>query len=244
MNPFFKGISELLKDKQEVKLNVQKVGEDLVVLTSIEIGGEEKHISMTGTPEELDQFYLTELGKPLSVESKFQSNADEVAEEVKEDLDEDTKTKKNDKKKAVSSKASKVKSSKGKPVKETLTKEEETKSEDDINTTGIAETVEITAVEEKAETVIEETVSAPEPVIEQVKEGPSPEEQFDFFMKEGKEHFDNREYESAEQSYSNAVSIFPDHAKAKAAYENAKRWAKAIADMRKLEEEKKAIEAL
>lgn len=78
----FKQIAELLTDRQEIRITIQKVGEDLVTITNLDFKKKGDPIHISGTPDELDEHYIAEISKPLQHKTAFSSNADKVAEDV------------------------------------------------------------------------------------------------------------------------------------------------------------------
>lgn len=119
MKPFFTTLAEALKDRQEVRLNIKRIAGDLVVLAVIDFKEEGKPVSITGTPADMDENLIDELLKPLSVITKFSSNADEIKKEIEEEESEDDeKEKKSSAKKSDKAKTS-AKKPAAKPVKTT-----------------------------------------------------------------------------------------------------------------------------
>ncbi len=92
MNQFFKQLAALLVDRQEVRLNITKIKDSLVILAVPNFKEEGKAVNITGTPEELDENFITEFSKPMAVINTFSSNAAEVAKEIEEDAADDAKS--------------------------------------------------------------------------------------------------------------------------------------------------------
>lgn len=218
MNQFFTQLAETLKDRQELRMNIKKIDGDLVIVVTPNFKEEGKTIQMSGTPEEMDEHFINDIQKPLSVEKAFESNADEVKKELEEEVEEEekeeaTKAAKKADKKSPAKKGKEVK----KPVKE---KEVQEKKESKESTT-----------EDK--TSNEESAPETETVQEDKKPEPSAKEQFKHLMEEGKRLFNDRQYAQAESAYKSATELFPEDDKAKAALTNATKWVKAIENMNK-----------
>ncbi|MBA3664008.1 MAG: PRTRC system protein E [Bacteroidetes bacterium] len=250
-NQFFTQLAETLKDRQELRMNIKKIAGDLVIVVTPNFKEEGKTIQMSGTPSEIDEHFLSEIHKPLSVEKAFESNADEVKKELEEDEEEEKKEIKTPEpkkpvKKAAVKKGSKYPAPKVDPqhekdLEEALQPEEETKEEENdeaklspkFEEALKEETISEAELEVKLEAE-KETIVTSEEVEEPVKEedGPSPKELFEHFMSEGKRLFDDRKYQDAEASYKSATELFPDNEKAKAVLANATKWVKAIANLK------------
>lgn len=90
MSTFFKEIAETMGDRQELRLNITKIGTDLVILAVPNFKDEGKHITISGSPEDLDLGFIEEIKKPLSVKAeKLISNADSVSTEEEEEEEEE-----------------------------------------------------------------------------------------------------------------------------------------------------------
>ena len=153
MSTFFKEIAETMGDRQELRLNITKIGTDLVILAVPNFKDEGKHITISGSPEDLDLGFIEEIKKPLSVKAeKLISNADSVStedeEEEEEEKDNPPVTKKDTKSET------KKASGKGK----TAVKKDKDKKPGDKVETPIPEV----KVEEKKEFTIVMTADAPE----------------------------------------------------------------------------------
>lgn len=81
----FKQLAGLMVDRQELRITITKVGEDLVTITNLDFKKKGEPLHITGTPEELDEHFVTELGKPLQHKAAFSSNADKVADKAQKD---------------------------------------------------------------------------------------------------------------------------------------------------------------
>lgn len=125
-------IATLLEDKQSVDLKIQKVGDELVLLVDPKINGKTAAFTMSGTPEEMDEHFITELQKPIEKIKAFVSTADKA--EVADD-----ETEEKDKKPAKKGKPEKPAPAKGKKSpakkgKDTETSEEESEEEEESET--------------------------------------------------------------------------------------------------------------
>ena len=136
MSDFFKQLAAALDDRQDLRMNVKKIGEDLVVTVTPNFKEATKNIEMSGSPEEMDENFINEIKKPLEVKAAFSSNADEVKEELEEEEEEEEEAPKKEtsssKKKPANKKAAPKKIEKEKaekPKKEVVEKTEPVKEE-------------------------------------------------------------------------------------------------------------------
>lgn len=174
MNQFFTDLAASMADRQEMRLNITKIGEDLVILAVPNFKDEGKHITISGSPAELDAGFITEMEKPLKVAAgKIVSNAEEVAaemEEEQEDYDKSAKKsdKKADKKPATKSKPEAKPKAPAKKTEEKPKPEAKPKADPEPKKTEVVEEKkEKTGVAEvvgsvKAEKVKEDNISAEE----------------------------------------------------------------------------------
>jgi PRTRC genetic system protein E len=209
MNTFFKQLSEDMLDRQEVRMNVKKIGDDIVVMIVPNYKDDGKTIQMSGSPEEVDNGFFNELKNfQDSLTQGLQTEVIEGdAEESKEESPEKQPAKKPDakdkgKKSGSKSKVSAKKEENPEPIPEP-SKTVET----------IAETTENTG-DSKNE-------------VSELNESPKTS-RFDELMAEGKSLFENRSYEAAANKYKEAVDLKPDDSKALAAFQNAEKWHKAV----------------
>jgi hypothetical protein len=211
MSTFFKQLSEDMLDRQEVRMNVKKIGDDIVVMIVPNYKDDGKTIQMSGSPEEVDNGFFNEL-------KNFQDSLTQGLETSVIGEDEEENIPAGSEKGREIAKAKKQDVKKSTPKK--AVKKEETPSK------AIAEPV-IEAGEEKPEETTETEVTE-----ELKKEEPAPVQdgnaKFEELMAEGKSLFENRSYEAAANKYKEALELKPDDAKALSALQNAEKWHKAI----------------
>ncbi len=215
MNTFFKELADTMSDRQEMRVNIKKIGEDLVVLVVPDFKNQGKNINMSGTPEEMDINFINELVNFKDAKVEFTaevttSTNDEEEEEVKGNIP------------AGSEKGREIAKAKKEATKKAVKKVEPVKENPDHNE-GPDPTEEV-----KEEAKVEE------PVIEAKEEEvadvdfETQEETFEIKMAEGKALFDERKYADAKGKYQEALDLQPDNEKAKAAFANAEKWQKAV----------------
>jgi len=228
MNNFFKELAETLVDRQELRMSIKKIGEDIVVVVTPDFKSGTKNIELSGTPDEMDENFLTEIKKPLEADKQFSSNAAEVTTEIEEE-----KETKEVKSKVTPKSTEKVAAKKVTPKVETP--EEEKEEEEKIELEEVVENLETKTSDEIEAAIIEEVKI--EEVKEEVKEKNQPTtKSFDELMAAGKQFFNDRLYQDAETSYKEALALKPDNEKAKAALKNATAWVKAVNNIKKPEE--------
>jgi PRTRC genetic system protein E len=251
---FFTTLSSYLDDKESIDLKVQKTGLDLTVLLVPKIKGKTATIVLSGTAEELDEEFFSELSKPVEKIKGLVSNADEVkiedAEEEEEEESEDDKKEKAEIKELAKKTATKKaeikelakKTATKKVEKDKLKVEEpvaETKTEGEINPEGksteaIEEEIQKQRIEdevaakEAADKVAQEKAEKEAEEKRKAEEAARLQEAFDLAIKNGDEAFEARKYEDAEESYKAATILFTDHKAAKEKYEKANKWVKQL----------------
>lgn len=131
---FFNELSQLLTGTKKVTIIAQQVGDQLTVgffpeFASKDLNEKVKMVSITGTPQEMDEGFFAEIRKPIEAASTgLKSNAEEVATEIKAAAEEelaDEKAEAERKEKAASKKSAPVK--KAAPTKKAEVKKPETK---------------------------------------------------------------------------------------------------------------------
>lgn len=207
MNKFFTELSENLVDRQELRLSIKKIGNDLVVTATPNFKEAKHNIEMSGTPEEIDENFINEIKKPLAVKTAFSSNADEVTKELEEEAAEEKTEKSNPKKKP-----------------------DAKKKADTKNTTKAKAPVAKESAKEKPK--VEEPVKekAPEKSSEEIKAA-SDKKQLEQYVKEGEQYMKDRKYPEAADTFKKALEIEPGNALVKQKYESADKWVRAIANL-------------
>jgi PRTRC genetic system protein E len=203
MSNLFKQLAEALVDRQELRMNIKKIGDDLVVTVTPNFKEAKQNIEMSGTPEELDLNFITELKKPLEIKTTFTSNADEVATKLEEDLGEEKEIKE----KATSKKSDKKADAKKKAGSKTTKATPEEMAEEPAP-----------KAEEKK--VIEKT---PEEV-----ESAAKKKALEQYVKDGEQYMKERKYPDAEAAFKKALDIEPENKLIKEKYESAAKWVRAI----------------
>lgn len=218
MNQFFRQLSATLKDRQEIRISIKKIENDLVAVVTTDFKSGTKNIEMSGTPEELDENFIAEIEKPISAISSFKSNADEVKAEIEKEEEEDNKEPAKEEKKTPKAQ----KSSKKQPSKKT--------EKPAIVHEGPEDKV--------AEVSLEDVPVTQPPVDKQEEPQPTPEEpvlskkeSFDKLIEEAKAAFADRKYKEAEAWYMKALEIYPENESAKKALDNASKWVRAVERM-------------
>lgn len=212
----FKQIADLMADRQEIRITIQKVGEDLVTITNLDFKKKGDPIHISGTPDELDEHYIIEISKPLQHKTAFSSNADKVAEKAEKDgkakpaatssSSNKSKKKAAPKKKAPVKKAAPVKKS---PVKAAPKKPEIKKG--------------LSALLDKSK----KDIAANKPAANQLdieKEAQKIEEQYKAAMTAGNSAFKSKSYEVAAMSFKEALKLKPEDGRAKLDLQSATEW--------------------
>lgn len=256
---FFTQLTELMKDRQEMRLTIKKVGDDFSIIAVPNFKDEGKHIYINGSPSELDEKFLEELGKPLKVEGSFSSNAEEVANEVKEEAEDNKPSKQTDTGK---SKSTTGKSPAKKPAKRSAATKK-TKKEEPIQTNDQHENDLEEALQPESEPG-EETkehsegtianAEIPDPAagtpmskeeeqeratayadarasVSEEEEAANIDKLFDGFMEEGKRLHADRKYTEAVSAFTSAVELKPNHKLANTELKKSTQWAKAVSGL-------------
>jgi len=213
-------------------MTIKKIEGELVVIAVPSFKDEGKHIHITGTPEELDESFISELSKPIAAQVEFQSNAAEVATEVAEEKEEE----KADTKKETE-KSTKVKKA---PVKKAAKKVEPV-VEDEAHEAELTETLqeEVTAPVEETENseILNNSAETQNEVTEEPQKATEDEIidktglSFNEWMELGKILFADRKYKEAEEAFSKAIDLSPENEKAKAELKKATQWVKAVSNL-------------
>lgn len=233
---FFQQLADKLADRQELRLNVKKVGTEIVLMIVPDYKGDGKVLHMTGEPVEVDIEFFSELEKSRSKDkAKFQATVTEGSDEDKDGQDDDA-----DDKKAVTNKKS---SSKKKPVKKAATKKAKStqglskggkmvnsKKDEKILSEKIANENKKKKKNGKSDSAaVGETTKE----TAEVKEtGPTKEDQFKTLMDQAKQDFDARKYTEAREGYKMALDLFPNNKSAEKEFNNADKWVKALERMK------------
>jgi len=247
---FFTELFPLLEDKESIELKVQRTGDELTVLLVPKIRSKTATVTISGSPEDLNDGFMEQLTIPVEKIKGLISNAAEVKiedveeEEEEESEDNDDKKEKPEAKKAAPKKAAakKVTSKKAEevkpvePVVETKTEEEFTpagKSTEEIEAEiekqriadeAAAKEAADKAAQEKAEQEAEEKRKAEEEEKIKAEKAAFLQETFNTEIKLGDEAFEARKYEDAEKHYELATKILPDHKAAKEKFLKAEKW--------------------
>lgn len=196
-------------DRQEVRMNVKKIGDDLVVMIVPNYKNDGKTIQLSGTPDEVDNGFFNEL-------KNFQDSLTEglKTEVIEGEAEEDETDKKQDSKKLGSD--NKTKPEVKKPTKKVEKKKVAVKTVEPVK-------------EEKPMVTEEEKVEEPkqeEPKVE------SSHIKIDELMAKGKEAFENRNYDGAVDFYTEAYELNREDKKVEQALSNARKWQQAIARLK------------
>lgn len=120
---FFKAIaaSEILKDKESLEMKLVRTGDEFTVMVIPKLENKKTIYTLVGTPEEIDESFISELNKPAVKMRAFTSSANEatIEEEAKDTAKTEVPSKIKPKKKAEET------------SKTTETKPEENKEEQD-----------------------------------------------------------------------------------------------------------------
>lgn len=207
MNQFFKTLASSMEDRQEVTLNVKKIGDDLVVLAVPDAKKKGHAHQMSGTPDEIDEHFFLEFAKPISAKAGFTSN--QVVAESEEDED----AGKNGKKKssAKASKAAKKKEEKPERKKPGPKPGGAKKKKTDL------EELKDKRANEKAEKqlTIEDPAPPAGPTEEEIKQqqeeaaAAAKKEAFEKAHKLAKFYMDEKKYEDAVSAYKLAIDEAP-----------------------------------
>lgn len=208
---FFTELSKLLADKQELRLNITKTGEQLTVLATVK----GKHITASGTPEEMDQEFLSHLNAEVEAKT-FTFNVSDSNKEVEEEEETVEKTAPASKKKEVAKPAIKVK------AKPEVTVIEEAEVIEEIEGPAIAEAAKV----ELAQTPEKPKAEAPKEKVS--AEAANKTRTFNHIMSEGSVLFKDRKYAEAQVKYKEALAIFPEDKTALLEEANSAKWIKAM----------------
>lgn len=232
---FFTEVGSLLEDKESIEVKIQRTGDELTVLLVPKIKGKTATITMSGTPEDLNDGFMEQLTIPVEKIKGLVSNAAEVKiEDAEEEEEEEGSDEKKDKpagkkaepKKATAKKVTTKKAEEVKPkVEEPVA---ETKNEGEINPVGKStEEIEV-EIQKQREEEEAAKAAADKAAKEKAEEAARLQEAFDLSMKEGDEAFEARKYEDAEKHYQAASTLMPDHKAAKEKFEKANKWVKQL----------------
>lgn len=222
---FFKQLFDVLADKQDVKIDLKKVGEDLVGM--ITIAG--RSYQMTGKPEDFDNSFMEEIQKPApkeAEESGLKSTALPAAKKSESSTGSSASKKSSakksaskSKKKAPAKKADKPVKEKGKPGRKPGSKNKPKPNPDQLDIITVPQVTE-TATSEEDKKKLEEL---------QEKQL---QERFDLLMTSGRAHMADGEFKEATDVFQTAMDEYPGSDIAKTEFEaaNKKRTEKIIAD--------------
>lgn len=241
---FFTAIAaiELLKDGDSLDVKIQRTGDEFTLLVVPHVSKKTADLVMSGTPEELDEHFITELQKPFAKSPGLKSNADSVDLEEEEENEEEESgaSKKALPKKAVDTSKNKNNSKKAAPKKATVAKkddkpeeeeeEEEKESEEDkakreAEEQADAERIAQEEADQKAEAEkLEAEKKAAEEKAAAEVEAKLSKARFKKAMELGEKAFTDRKYEESEVYYQYASELNPNDEKAKEVYNKSKSW--------------------
>lgn len=214
MNTFFTELAAMLKDGQQMQLNISKNGESLTVMVTpnVKIGGS---IHATGSTEEFDQEFLDTLKKELEVKPKFTMTSIEPEEKEEEDgADDKTETTDSGKGKAGAKKVGK---------KETTTKNKSFVVAEPVKGEAKAEP------EKKEEEKAEPATSNDDTKKEEEAREANKKTVFDSIMKNAEKLESERKWKEALAEYQNASAYFPEDKKCQEGIQRTQKWVNSIA---------------
>lgn len=223
---FFKGLSELMGDKQNVRLTVSKVGESLTIL----VVKDNKNITFNGTPEEIDDAIMDHLRIAKVEKQEFSVTVSESPESP--ESPEETKERKCRVCGCTEENCSQCIEKTGGPchwVEEDLCSAcVESKAEDsnpNVENPDVKDSI-------NNETPSSEEVAAKEPV-EKVQEEKQEEiKDFKYYMEQGKAAFEKKKWQDAMDFFMQAINTAPKgNTSARMEYEKAAKWKKATDEL-------------
>jgi PRTRC genetic system protein E len=217
---FFTELSALMQDKESIDLKIQKTGDELTVLLVPKIKGKTATITMSGSAEDLNEGFMSELLKPIEKINGLVSTASEV--EIKDaeedDNEEEAEEKKPEAKKSAPKKAATKKVDVVKSEDETPTITIDDKSTDEIEAEIEKERIEAEEAERLASEQVEKEKAEQEAKEVELKE------EFNHLIKLGDESLNARQYEEAEINYQKASKLFPDNKEVYEKFIKAQKW--------------------
>lgn len=207
---FFASLALMLQEeKDKVEITVQRTGDELTVLVVPKMKGKKAMITMSGSPEELDEAFFEELTKPVAQMKGLKSNADSA--EVEDDEDGEEEEKENKSKPAAKKKSPPAPKAPVKAAPKVAEKKPVVKpAEKDIEELGEAlkEENDLKKQEEETQKVLKK--QAEEAEAENQKQlAAQKKKDFDAALKLGDEAAENRKFEIAEVQYKICLDLFP-----------------------------------
>jgi hypothetical protein len=233
MSNLFTELAEAMEDRQEVILNIKKIGTDLVIMVTPDLKKKGTVIQLTGNPSEMDLNFMHEFKKPVVAKTEFSSEVVSTDEKPKKKTSSGTTKKttnrrasqaKSAKKAAPKKAAKKAASAKKAVVKKAAAKKAAPKK-------GLAD-----LLDKKTNPPKVQEVKKPEPVVDEKKQQEeaaaaklkADKETFAQLMIDGGKHYDAHEWADAEATYMKATQLFPSDVKANIALANTRKWIRAI----------------
>lgn len=218
MKPFFKELSELLADGQQLELKVTKTGSDL----SVHSQTKGANFTATGTPEEFDSELLANLRDAIA-NKKFTFTIVESGEvKDEEEVIEPEEPNEGQEKQKESKPAKEKKSSKKEASKTNVSQSKEEKEESLLDDPEHQKELES---EKKA------NVDKAEPKKEIPEEKTIEENKLFVYMKQGAKMMDERKYTEALDFFTKACESAPEDKKAIEARDKAAKWVKAMSEL-------------
>lgn len=247
MSSFIKALALLLADREELNINVKKIGNDLLIFSTP--GKDTKRaVKQITIPEaellqeDLDTKIIEEIGsKPNTSSATYQAADLPSGKKEKSESKKPAPAKKATKKHVANKpvkKAAAKKPDKKKPVPKAAPKAKRTVAKPTAKKPNTEKPKNAPATDEgetreKAADIIADgkthEVDLPGASGAEEKVQPSSKEVFESVMKEAEKHASVKNWEDAEDAYLRALQMEPENALAKAGVEKCKKWLAALA---------------
>ncbi len=230
MSNLFKELAEAMEDRQEMILNIKKIGDDLVIMATPDLKKKGTVIQLTGSPEEMDINFVHEIKKPVKAKTEFRA---EVVSTEKEEKPKASPSSSGKKKKVTNQRKSQAKAAPKKqaPIKKAapkkVVKKVAPKKPEVKKATPVVQTTTKKQEEVKVAppVVVDEKKIAEEAAAAKAK---ADKEAFEGFMEQGKKHYEAHEWQKSEAAYKLACALFPADTKANLGLINASKWVKSM----------------